>query len=117
MTTKLGTKDIKTVSTNEELFEMIQQLNEQRPSVISVDAEGWALNRNGTLSLLALCWNEQIIYLIDVQVRTFLVDLLCDLGFIDHEDLEATKISIRFGAWPFLDKLGLLRLAKALIWP
>ena len=81
MTTKLGTKDIKTVSTEEELFEMIQQLNEERPSVISVDAEGWALSRDGTLSLLALCWNERIIYLIDVQVRTS----FDDLGLINED--------------------------------
>ena len=69
MATRLGNKEIKLVSTDTELRQMITELNESKPSLISVDAEGWDISRDGTLSLLALSWNDRLIYVIDVQVR------------------------------------------------
>ena len=80
MATKLGSRDIKKVSIDKELEEMMQDLNEERPRVISVDAEGRELCRNGTMSLLALCWNDQTIYVIDVQVLFHCSLLLITFG-------------------------------------
>ena len=75
MVTKLGNKDLNMVSTETELREMVQALNQERPSLISVDAEGWDLSRDGTLSLLALCWNDHVVYVIDVQVSLVILSL------------------------------------------
>ena len=68
--TRLGDKEVKLVSTELELQQMLTELNKSIPSVIAVDAEGRALSRNGTLSLLAMCWDEDVIYVIDVQVSS-----------------------------------------------
>ena len=68
--TRLGHKEVKLVSTELELQQMLTELNESSPSVIAVDAVGRALSRNGTLTFLAMCWNEYAIYVLDVQVRT-----------------------------------------------
>ena len=68
MGTKLGNKDLKMVLTDPQLREMLQVLNRERPALVSVDAEGWDLSRDGSLSLLALCWNDNEVYVIDVQV-------------------------------------------------
>ena len=88
MATRLGNKEIKLVSTNAELGEMLAELNNTRPNVISVDAEGWDISRDGTLSLLALSWNEGLIYVIDVQVR-----MIKDFGIfiIPYIDLSRFK--------------------------
>ena len=70
MSTRLGDKEVKLVSTELELQQILTELNKSSPSVIAVDAEGRALSRNGTLSLLAMCWDEDVIYVIDVQVSS-----------------------------------------------
>ena len=100
MVTKLGNKDLNMVSTETELREMLQALNQERPSLISVDAEGWDLSRDGTLSLLALCWNDHVVYVIDVQVSLVILSLfllacseflfhslLCTIIYSDKPDL------------------------------
>ena len=66
--TRLGDKEVMLVSTELELQQMLTELNRSSPSVIAVDAEGHALSRDGTLSLLALCWDESLIFVVDVQV-------------------------------------------------
>ena len=68
MVTRVGSKDIELVSTAADLLKMMQLLNQAAPSLISVDAEGWDISRDGTMSLLALAWNEDVVYVIDVQV-------------------------------------------------
>ena len=69
MSTRLGDKEVKLVSTELELQQMLTELNKSSPSVIAVDAEGRALSRNGTLSSLSMCWNDRVIYVVDVQVK------------------------------------------------
>ena len=59
---------MKLVSSDAELQHMLTHLNNSNPDLVSVDAEGWRLCRDGTLSLLALTWDDRIIYVIDVQV-------------------------------------------------
>ena len=68
MVTRVGSKDIELVSTAADLLKMMQLLNQAAPPLISVDAEGWDISRDGTMSLLALAWNEDVVYVIDVQV-------------------------------------------------
>ena len=68
MTSRLGEREMKLISSVEELRQMLTHLNNSNPDLVSVDAEGWRLCRDGTLSLLALTWDERIIYVIDVQV-------------------------------------------------
>ncbi|KAL5257223.1 hypothetical protein ACHWQZ_G012234 [Mnemiopsis leidyi] len=76
--TTLGRKKISLVSSDAELQQMLLELNVSRPTLVSVDAEGWRLCRDGTLSLLALSWDDMIIYVIDVQVlgsKSFTIEI------------------------------------------
>ena len=70
MSVRLGNKNVKLVSTKLELEYMMKKLNHFRPRIIAVSAKGENLSRNGTMTLLALRWNDRVIYVIDVQVGT-----------------------------------------------
>ena len=72
MSVRLGNKDVKLVSTKLELKHMMTKLNDFRPRIIAVSADGKDLSRNGTLTLLALRWNDRVVYVIDVQVSKIL---------------------------------------------